>query len=147
MHAIVSVKLNLLICYMLVVWSTESVNVFICLYTLNKLYITARVWLQMLTNAFSSLLSDPALHHFSGATSTERHRQRAECSPSATVTQRASSGSILWHPLWRRACICWLVKPDVYFQRRLSYSERRKCDLESVLRVRQLLEITQYKLI
>lgn len=58
---------------------------------------------------FLSLFSGPTLHHFNSSTSTERHWRRAERSPSTIVTQRATSRSILWDPLWCRACICWLV--------------------------------------
>lgn len=72
--------------------------------------MTAKFHLHMLTCAFLSLFSGPALHHFNGTTPTERRWQRAKCRPSTAVAQRATSGSILWHPLWCRACICWLVR-------------------------------------
>lgn len=58
---------------------------------------------------FLSIFSGPAVHHFNSSTSTKRHWWRVECSPSTVITQRASSRSILWDPLWCRAGICRLV--------------------------------------
>lgn len=97
-----------------------QLKVWMCLlriFTLRSIFftfVTAKDRLHMLTCALLSLLSDPALRHFNRATPTERQWQRAKCSPSTPVTQRTSAGSILWHPLWCRACICWLVKQRTY---------------------------------
>lgn len=58
---------------------------------------------------FLSIFSGPAVHHLNSSTSTKRHWWRVECGPSTVITQRASSRSILWDPLWCRAGICRLV--------------------------------------
>lgn len=62
---------------------------------------------------FLSPVSGPSLHHFNGTTSTERHWWRTGCHPSSIITQRTTSGSILWDPMWCRTCICWLVNQSL----------------------------------